>query len=124
KSLETCERRISSSRSERAALSGQLQCWPKSQACRQHEQHIRAEIPPSAFHERRDPRLSDPQLFSRLALSPAPLLDVLAQGRHQTGPHREHTGLGFIEAEIIKHAASRRSDMTRPVLIVSALFHR
>jgi hypothetical protein len=76
----------------------QFQCWPKSQACRQHEQHIRAEVPPSAFHERRDPRLSNPQLFSRLALSPAFLLDVLAQCRHQIGPHLEYSGLGFIEA--------------------------
>jgi hypothetical protein len=55
----------------RAALSGQFQRWPKSQARRQHEQHIRAEVPPSPLYERRDPRLSDPQLFSRLALSPA-----------------------------------------------------
>ena len=47
---------------------------------------------------------------------------VLAQCCHQIGPHLEHTGLGFIEAEIIEHAASRRRDMTRSVFIVIAIF--
>jgi hypothetical protein len=55
---------------------------------------------------------------------PAFLVDVLAQCRHQIGPHLEHTGLGFVEAEIIERAASRRSDMARPVFISSALFPR
>jgi hypothetical protein len=95
-----------------SASSRQLQCWPKSHACRQHQQHIRAEIPPSTFHKCRDPRLSDTEIFGSLALSPASLLDVLAQCRHQIGSHLEHAGLSFIKAEIMEHAAPHRRHMT------------
>ena len=74
-------------RGSSSALSAQLQCWPKSYVCRQHEQHIRAEVPPSTFHERRDSRLRSPSFLAASTLSPAFLLDVLAQCRQRIGPH-------------------------------------
>src|ERR1700744_5622960 len=42
------EKEVELDRSDRTPLSSQVQCRLKSQARRQHEQHIRAEIPPSA----------------------------------------------------------------------------
>jgi hypothetical protein len=76
------------------------------------------------FIKRADSRLSDPELVSRLTLSPASLLNVLPQCCHQISPHLEHASLSFVESEIVEHATTWRSDMARPVVIVSTLLHR
>jgi hypothetical protein len=79
-----------------------LQPSPSSQ----RQQHIQAEILPSALNEPRNSRLCDSQALGRLSLRPALRLQVLFHADHHLGAQCHDLGFGWIETEIEEYISA------------------